>query len=73
MPVDKVMVIGIAGGTGSGKTTITKKLIQHFGKDVSVIHHDNYYKEHHDMSYESAQSSITTIRIPSTRICSSKR
>ena len=52
MPVDKVMVIGIAGGTGSGKTTITKKLIQHFGKDVSVIHHDNYYKAHHDMSYE---------------------
>ena len=52
MPVDKVMVIGIAGGTGSGKTTITKKLIQHFGNDVSVIHHDNYYKAHHDMSYE---------------------
>ena len=52
MPVDKVMVIGIAGGTGSGKTTITKKLIQHFGEDVCVIHHDNYYKAHHDMSYE---------------------
>lgn len=50
--MDKVMVIGIAGGTGSGKTTITKKLIQHFGEYVSVIHHDNYYKEHHDMSYE---------------------
>ena len=47
-----VMVIGIAGGTGSGKTTITKKLIQHFGDDVSVIHHDNYYKAHHDMPYE---------------------
>lgn len=50
--MDKVMVIGIAGGTGSGKTTITKKLIQHFGEDVSVIHHYNYYKAHHDMSYE---------------------
>ena len=50
--MDKVMVIGIAGGTGSGKTTITKKLIQNFGNDVSVIHHDNYYKAHHDMSYE---------------------
>ena len=47
-----VMVIGIAGGTGSGKTTITKKLIQHFGDDVSVIHHDNYYKAHHDRPYE---------------------
>ena len=47
-----VMVIGLAGGTGSGKTTITKKLMQRFGGEVSVIYHDNYYKAHHDMSYE---------------------
>ena len=47
-----IMVIGIAGGTGSGKTTITRKLIESFGPDVSVIHHDNYYKAHHDMPYE---------------------
>ena len=46
------MVIGIAGGTGSGKTTITRRLIERFGGDVSVIHHDNYYKAHHDMPYE---------------------
>ena len=50
--MDEIMVIGIAGGTGSGKTTITKKLMQHFGGDVSVIYHDNYYKAHHNMSYE---------------------
>lgn len=47
-----VMVIGIAGGTGSGKTTITRRITQRFGNDVSVIYHDNYYKEHHGMSYE---------------------
>lgn len=47
-----VIVIGIAGGTGSGKSTITRKLIQRFGNDVSVIHHDNYYKAHHNMPYE---------------------
>ena len=47
-----VIVIGIAGGTGSGKSTITRKLIQRFGSDVSVIHHDNYYKAHHNMPYE---------------------
>lgn len=46
------MVVGIAGGTGSGKTTITKKLMQRFGGDVSAIYHDNYYKAHHNMSYE---------------------
>ena len=47
-----IMILGIAGGTGSGKTTITRRLIQRFGSDVSVIHHDNYYKAHHDMPYE---------------------
>ena len=47
-----IMVIGIAGGTGSGKTTITRRIMQRFGSDVSVIYHDNYYKEHHSMSYE---------------------
>ena len=50
--MDTVMVIGIAGGTGSGKTTITRKLMQRFGNDVSVIYHDNYYKAHHNMPYE---------------------
>ena len=50
--MDKVMVIGIAGGTGSGKTTITRKLMQRFGNDVSVIYHDNYYKAQHNMPYE---------------------
>ena len=47
-----VMVIGIAGGTGSGKTTITRRLMERFKDDVSVIYHDNYYKAHHHMSYE---------------------
>ena len=50
--MDKVMVIGIAGGTGSGKTTITRRLIQAFGEEVSVVHHDNYYKAHHEMPFE---------------------
>ena len=50
--MDDIMVVGIDGGTGSGKTTITKKLMQRFGGDVSVIYHDNYYKAHHNMSYE---------------------
>ena len=35
---------GIAGGTGSGKTTLTEHLKQHFGDDISVVHHDSYYK-----------------------------
>ena len=48
----KTLTIGIAGGTGSGKTTITKRIIREFGGDVSVIYHDNYYKAHDEMPYE---------------------
>ena len=47
-----VITIGIAGGTGSGKTTITRRLLQRFPDSVSVVYHDNYYKAHDDMTYE---------------------
>ena len=48
----KVMVIGIAGGTGSGKTTITRRLMQRFGKDVCMISYDKYYKARHNIPFE---------------------
>ena len=48
----ETMVIGIAGATGSGKTTLTRHLIDNFGGDVSVVYHDNYYKAHPNMTYE---------------------
>ena len=47
-----ILVIGIAGGTGSGKTTLMKNLIQCFEGQVTVLSHDNYYKRHDDMTYE---------------------
>ncbi len=47
-----VLTIGIAGGTGSGKTTITRRIIREFGENVSILHHDSYYKAHDDLSYE---------------------
>ena len=47
-----IIVIGIAGGSGSGKTTITKKIEERFRADVTVIYHDDYYKARHDLSYE---------------------
>lgn len=48
----EVMVIGIAGGTGSGKTTLTRHLKNQFHQHVSVIYHDSYYKAHHELTYE---------------------
>ena len=47
-----ILVIGIAGGTASGKTTLMKNLINEFGGQVTVLSHDNYYTRHDDMPYE---------------------
>ena len=47
-----ILVIGIAGGTGSGKTTLMRALTEKFGENIAVIRHDNYYKAHDDMPME---------------------
>ena len=50
--MENILVIGIAGGTGSGKTTLMNNLIEKFKEDVTILSHDNYYKRHDDMTYE---------------------
>ncbi len=47
-----ILVIGIAGGTGSGKTTLMKNIIAQFGDVVTVLSHDNYYRRHDELTYE---------------------
>ena len=49
---NEILVIGIAGGTGSGKTTLMKNIMNRFGDVVSVISHDNYYRCRDDLTYE---------------------
>lgn len=49
---NEVLVIGIAGGTASGKTTLMKNLIGEFGAEVTVLSHGNYYKRHDEMPFE---------------------
>ncbi|MBI3342166.1 uridine kinase [Candidatus Curtissbacteria bacterium] len=41
----KPYLIGIAGGTGSGKTTVVAKIAEKFAPEVLVITHDNYYRD----------------------------
>ena len=49
----KVTVIGVAGGTGSGKSTLVKRLQEAFrNDDVATLCHDYYYKAHPDLTYE---------------------
>lgn len=46
------IIIGIAGGTGSGKSTFTNRIKDSFQDDVAIIYHDNYYKRHDDLTFE---------------------
>ena len=46
------IIIGIAGGSGSGKTTLAQNLKNEFEKDIVMISHDDYYKQHNELSFE---------------------
>ncbi|NLU51970.1 MAG: uridine kinase [Clostridiaceae bacterium] len=50
--MSKAVVIGIAGGTGSGKTTLAKKLQEYFSDEIVLICQDYYYKSFDTLSYE---------------------
>lgn len=47
-----MLIIGIAGGSGSGKSTIARLIAEKFGDDVTVLRHDDYYKAQHDLTLE---------------------
>ena len=47
-----VQIIGIAGGSGSGKSTFTNRLKEAFQDRMAVIYHDNYYKDQSNLSLE---------------------
>lgn len=47
-------VIGVAGGSGSGKTTVTRRVIETVGREgVAVLNQDNYYRDQSDIPFES--------------------
>lgn len=46
------IIIGIAGGSGSGKTTFAENLQKDFNNEISILSHDFYYKNHDDLSFE---------------------
>jgi uridine kinase len=48
-----MLIIGIAGGTGSGKTTVVHQIMNELPEtEVGVISQDSYYKENHNLSFE---------------------
>lgn len=50
--MENIIIIGIAGGTGSGKTTLVNKLKEILGDEVLTITHDHYYKANAHLSFE---------------------
>jgi uridine kinase len=47
------VVIGVAGGSGSGKTTVVRKIVESMGDDhVVVLEHDRYYHDHPELRLE---------------------
>ena len=46
------IVIGVAGGSGSGKSTFTNRFKEYFGDDVVVLYHDNYYRRQDGVPFE---------------------
>lgn len=50
---NKPLVIGVAGGSGSGKTSVTKAIYNQFtDKSILVLEQDYYYKDQSDLSFE---------------------
>lgn len=53
MVANKPIVIGVAGGSGSGKTTVTKSICERFSdKTILVVEQDAYYKDQSNLSFE---------------------
>ena len=46
------IIIGIAGGSGSGKTTFAQNIKKEFNDEILVLSHDYYYKSHSDLSFD---------------------
>lgn len=47
-----VIVIGIAGGTGSGKSTLINRIKEEFSDSITMLSHDFYYKQHNQIPFE---------------------
>lgn len=50
--MEKVIIVGVAGGSASGKSTVVREISKRFGNQVEVINHDDYYNDQAEMPME---------------------
>jgi uridine kinase len=51
--VEPRVTVGVAGGSGSGKTTVVRRIVESLGPDdVTVLDHDRYYRDRNDLRFE---------------------
>lgn len=59
------VLILVAGGSASGKTTVVNEIQAKLNSiEMTVLRHDDYYKDQHEMALEERKKSITIIQVP---------
>lgn len=61
-----VVIIGVSGGSASGKTTVANRIKEAFTDRVELLSHDFYYLPHDELSLEERKNLNYEIRMPST-------
>lgn len=53
MPKNKPILIGVTGGSGSGKTSVSRAIFNHFpDHSIMMVEQDSYYKDQSNLSFE---------------------
>ena len=65
-------VIGVAGGSGSGKTTVVRRIVDSLGPEqVTWLDHDRYYRDRNDLRLSTMRRTTVVLDRKSTRLNSS--
>lgn len=66
---NKPIIIGVTGGSGSGKTSVSRAIYNRFpNHSIMMLEHDSYYKDQSGISFEERLKRITIIRLRLTQI-----
>lgn len=68
--MDSPILIGITGGTGSGKSTVSKEIFKNIPEsDITIIEQDSYYKDQSELSFTERTKQTMIIHLHLTIAC----